>query len=92
MFESIGKDSLKPLTDALPGVEKTISDAVAGIQVLVGETIVPIIAEVVTQALAQVDRIDGATVTLKPSGKLIVTVDIPAFTATVSMPLMKTKE
>jgi hypothetical protein len=91
LFENVGLQSAKEITDALPGVEKTITDAVSGLQVVLTQTVVPILADIVSQALAQVDRLDGATVTLVPSGKLEATVNvsvqIPSFTATIHMPL-----
>jgi hypothetical protein len=91
MFENVALQGAKDITDALPGVEKTITDAAAGLQVIVTQTLVPILADLVSQALAQVNRLDGATVTLVPSGKLEATVNfsvqIPAFTATLNMPL-----
>jgi hypothetical protein len=91
MFENVGLQGAKDITDALPGVEKTITDAVAGLQVIVTQTLVPILADVVSQVLAQVNRLDGATVTLVPSGKIDVTVNfaiqIPTVTATLNMPL-----
>jgi hypothetical protein len=91
LFENVGLQSAKEITDALPGVEKTITDAVSGLQVVLTQTVVPILADIVSQALAQVNRLDGATVTLVPSGKLeatvSVSVQIPSFTATINMPL-----
>jgi hypothetical protein len=91
VFQDVGLQSAKEITDALPGVEKTITDAVSGLQVLVTQTVVPILAEIVSQALAQINRLDGATVTMVPNGKLEATVNvsvqIPTFTATLNMPL-----
>jgi len=93
MFERVGEQATKNIADALPGVEKTITDAFTAVQVLVGQTLVPIIADVITQALAQVDRLDGATVSIEPDRKLTATVtvnvsvDVPTFTARVNMPL-----
>ncbi len=91
MFENVGLQGAKDITDALPGVEKTITDAVAGLQVIVTQSIVPILADLVSQALAQINRLDGATVTFAPGGQLNATVNvsvqIPTFTATVNMPL-----
>lgn len=91
MFEGVGSQATKNIADALPGVEKTITDAVSGVRLLVSETLVPIIAEVVTEILGEFNRLDGATITLTPSGKLkaaiTVEVDIPTFTAAVNMPL-----
>lgn len=94
MFESIGAQTAKQITDALPGVEKTITDAVTGVDTLVKQTLIPILAEVVSDALARVDALDGARITVSPSGKLVATVtiavDIPTFMASVSMPLKST--
>jgi hypothetical protein len=91
MFENVGLQGAKDIADALPGVEKTITDSVAALQVLVTQTVVPILADIVSQALAQINRLDGATVTLAPSGKMEATINvsvqIPTFVATVSMPL-----
>jgi hypothetical protein len=90
MFESVGNQTAKTITDALPGVEKTVTDAISAVQLLVTQTLVPILADVVSQLDAQCNRLDGATITLAPSGPLTVTVTIPTFTATVSMPLKLT--
>jgi hypothetical protein len=89
LFDSVGNQTAKTISDALPGLEKTVSDALSGVQVLVTQTLVPILADIVGQFDAQVNRLDGATITLTPSEKLTVsiTVEIPTFTATVSMPL-----
>jgi hypothetical protein len=91
LFENVGLQSAKEIADALPGVEKTITDAVSGLQVVLTQTVVPVLGDIVSQALAQVNRLDGATVTLVPNGKLeatvSVSVQIPSFTATISMPL-----
>jgi hypothetical protein len=93
VLDSLGLKSVQQLTEALPGVEGTVRDAIAGIQVLVKETLVPIIADVVSETLARVDALDGAKITIAPSGKLTatisITVDIPTFTAAVSMPLKR---
>lgn len=91
MFESVGNQTAKTIADALPGVEKTISDAVQGMNLLVKETCIPILADIVSETLARVDALDGARIILSPSGKLTatvtVTVDIPTFRFDVSMPL-----
>lgn len=91
MFEGVGSQATKNIADALPGVEQTVRDAVTGVQALITESLIPILAETVSQVLGEFNRLDGATVTLAPSGKLKATVtvevEIPTFTATVNMPL-----
>ena len=87
MFESVGNQTAKTITDALPGLEKTVSDSLAGIQILVTQTLVPILADLVSQFDAQCNRLDGATITVEPSAPLTVTVTIPTFTLRINMPL-----
>ena len=88
MFESVGNQTAKTITDALPGLEKTVSDALAGIQLLVTQTLVPILADVISQLDAQCNRLDGATITITSTGPpLTVTVTIPTFTLRINMPL-----
>ena len=92
MFESVGNQTAKTVTDALtaalPGVEKIVPDAISGVQVLLTQTLLPVLADCISQLELQVNRLDGATVTLTPSGPLTVAVTIPTFTATVSMPII----
>ena len=88
LFDSVGAQTAKTITDALPGVEKTVTDAVVAVQTLVNQSLIPILAEVVSTAISQCDRLDGATITLEPSGP--VTITVPSFKLTVSMPLRPT--
>lgn len=83
LFDSIGEKSTKQLVEALPGVEKTITDSVGAVQELVKQTLVPILVDVVDTVVGQVDRIGTAKITILPSEELSVTVKIPTFTVEV---------
>ena len=90
MFENIGKGSADVIAAALPGVEKTVTDTGQMLRLVLTESVLPAIAEVVATFEAQCDRLDGAEVTLTPSGPITVTVTLPTFTLKVSAPLKPT--
>jgi hypothetical protein len=90
MFENIGKGAADSIAAALPGVEKTVADAVAGVNLIVQQALLPALAEVVATFEMQCDRLDGATITVEPSAPLTVTITIPTFTLRVNMPLKPT--
>jgi hypothetical protein len=87
--DEVGSKAAKTIADALPGVEAAVDRTMDGLRDLVVNTLTPAFADFVSQGEMQIDRLDGATVTLEPSGKLTVsvTVDIPSFKATISAPL-----
>ena len=91
MFSNIGADAAKTLADALPSVEGTVRDTGQMLSTLVSQQLLPCLAEVVSQAITQVDRLDGAAVEVEADGRLTATVTVsvnfPKFTARVSAPL-----
>lgn len=87
----VGKEAAQTIANALPGVEAAIEQSVHEIKGLVADTIVPIIANIMSDVEGQINRFDGATLDITPSGKLTATltatVDIPTFSAKLNAPL-----
>lgn len=85
--DQVGVKAAETIANALPGVEASVDRAGAVLKEIIIGTLVPCLADFVSQAEMHIDRLDGATITLEPSSKLTVTVEIPSFKATLSAPL-----